>query len=70
MTKPIVHVSGIGVLGAAFLIMFALKLAGVGIAANLSWWVVFVPLWLPLAFIAVILVIAFVYHLVVEFSKR
>lgn len=32
-----------------FLIMFALKLAGVGVMATASWWIVTAPLWGPFA---------------------
>lgn len=33
----------------AFLVMFTLKLAGIGVAAQMSWWWVTLPLWLPVA---------------------
>jgi len=35
----------VGLFGMIFLIMFALKIAGV---AAVSWWVVTLPLWLPI----------------------
>lgn len=40
----------IGLFGLMFLIMFALKLAGPMVAV--SWWIVTMPLWLPIALMA------------------
>lgn len=41
-----------------FLIMFGLKLAGVGTAAALSWWLVTLPLWIiPAIFAATFIVV-------------
>lgn len=40
-----------------FLILFTLKVAGIGIAADLSWVLVFAPLWIPFAAGVVTLVI-------------
>lgn len=37
----------ISILGIIFLIMFTLKLAGVGVMATASWWLVTSPLWMP-----------------------
>lgn len=49
---------GIGILGAMFLIMFCLKLAGIGACATWSWWAITAPLWGGLALVLVILLIA------------
>lgn len=38
------HSGGIGLFGLMFIVMFALKLAGV---INISWWLVTAPLWAP-----------------------
>jgi fatty acid desaturase len=42
-----------------FLIFLTLKLAGVGIVANWSWWWVFSPLWIPLSIIGILVLIAY-----------
>lgn len=42
--------------GIMFLIMFALKLAGIGVMAAASWWVVTAPLWVPLLLVAIMLI--------------
>lgn len=47
---------GIGFLGFLALIFIALKLAGVGVVAQWSWWWVLSPFWIP-ALIAVALLV-------------
>jgi len=42
-----------------FLIFLTLKLAGIGIVANWSWWWVFSPLWIPLSLIGILVLIAY-----------
>lgn len=44
----------VGILGLMFLVMFAIKVAGV---AALSWWVVTAPLWGGLAFWFVVIIL-------------
>ena len=43
-----------------FLIFLTLKLAGIGQVATWSWWWVTSPLWIPLAFVLVIVTIVLV----------
>jgi hypothetical protein len=43
-----------GILGGMFLAMFVLKLVGV---IDWSWWVVTLPVWLPLSIVVLVLVI-------------
>jgi len=57
MSKEKSSSGGIGFLGILFLIFLTLKLAGIGVVANWSWWWVTAPLWMPLALAAVILVV-------------
>lgn len=45
---------GVGFFGALFLLLLALKLTG---AIDWSWWWVTAPLWIPCAFIGILLVI-------------
>jgi hypothetical protein len=40
-----------------FLIFLTLKLGGWGIVATWSWWWIFSPLWIPVAFIMIIYII-------------
>lgn len=47
---------GVGFLGLLTLIFIALKLAGVGVVAQWSWWWVLSPFWIP-ALIAVALLV-------------
>ena len=46
--------SDVGILGFVFLIFLVLKLAGIGIIANWSWWWVTSPIWIPIVVIFVI----------------
>lgn len=46
---------GIGLGGMIFIIFLILKLAEVGVVATWSWWWVTSPLWIPLAFIGVVM---------------
>lgn len=40
-----------------FIIMFILKVLGVGAVANWSWWIVTAPLWIPLALTFLIIIL-------------
>ena len=48
---------GIGVLGILQIIFIVLKVLGVGVVANWSWWVVLIPLWIELGIIALVIII-------------
>lgn len=48
--------NGIGIGTVLFLIFLVLKLAGIGVVATWSWWWVFSPLWIPIAFILLLLI--------------
>lgn len=52
--------SGIGLGGFIFLILFTLKLVGISEVANWSWWWVTSPLWIPLAFVLGLYLIAII----------
>ena len=41
--------NSIGIPGLVFVVLLALKLAGIGVVAGWSWWWVTAPLWLPAA---------------------
>lgn len=47
--------NGIGLGTVVFLIFLILKLAGIGQVAEWSWWWVTSPLWIPLAFVLIVL---------------
>lgn len=49
---------GIGTL--LFLIFLTLKLAGIGQVATWSWWWVTSPLWIPVAFVLVVVAIVLI----------
>lgn len=51
---------GIGFCGALFLVFLTLKLVGVSVVAEWSWWWVCAPLWLPLAIVLLILLVVFI----------
>ncbi len=55
MKTSTVRSSGIGLFGWLFLILFTLKLLG---EISVSWWIVTLPLWGPLALLGVIFVLA------------
>lgn len=56
---------GFGLWGVLFLIMFVMKVMGLGAVASWSWWWVTAPLWGPIAFvIGVALLLSFVAGLV------
>lgn len=57
MAKSSSSTMGIGILGAMFLIMFFLKLSGIGVCATWSWWLITAPLWGGLALVLVIIII-------------
>ena len=44
----------LGILG---LIFITLKLAGIGVVATWSWWLVLAPMWVPLAILGVLAMI-------------
>jgi hypothetical protein len=46
---------GIGLSGFVFCIFLFLKLAEIGVVATWSWWWVTSPLWIPLAFVGLLL---------------
>jgi hypothetical protein len=48
--------NGIGIGTVLFLVFLVLKLTEVGTVATWSWWWVTSPLWIPLAFILVLLI--------------
>jgi len=47
--------NGIGLGTVVFLIFLILKLAGIGQVAEWSWWWVTSPLWIPIAFVLIVL---------------
>lgn len=49
---------GIGLGLIIFLIFLTLKLGGWGVVATWSWWWIFSPIWIPLAFAGIIALIA------------
>lgn len=53
--------NGIGLGTIIFLIFLTLKLAGWGVVATWSWWWVTCPLWIPLALILFIVLIAVIF---------
>ena len=52
--------NGLGISTILFLIFLTLKLAEVGPVAHWSWLWVFSPLWIPLALMGVLAIIAFI----------
>ena len=48
---------GLGIGTILFLIFLTLKLGGWGIVATWSWWWIFSPLWIPAAFVGILLLI-------------
>lgn len=48
---------GTGICLIIFLIFLTLKLAGVGVVANWSWWAVTSPLWVPIVVLLLIVTI-------------
>ena len=54
--------SGLGFGTVLFLIFLTLKLGGWGVVATWSWWWIFSPIWIPLAFIVIIALIVAIVH--------
>jgi len=52
-----------------FLIFLTLKLAGIGQVANWSWWWITSPLWIPLALVIAISLIAILIVLIIKSLK-
>ena len=53
-------ISGLGVaMLIAFTVMLVAKVMELGIGATLSWWIVTIPLWGPLALVLTIITVAF-----------
>lgn len=50
--------SGTNILTVLFLVFLVFKLTEVGSVANWSWWWVTSPIWIPLAFLIVVYIIA------------
>ena len=59
--------NGIGLGGAMFLLFLGLKLGGV---INWSWWWVTAPLWIPLAFLAALVLIVAVFIAAADWHKH
>ncbi len=58
MSKQTQHSSGgIGIATLVFLVFLVLKLGGWGVVATWSWWWVTAPLWGPVAFVLVLLLL-------------
>lgn len=53
-----VRSGGIGFCGLLAIVFIALKLAEIGAVATWSWWWVLSPLWIPLAIVLVITILA------------
>lgn len=51
--------SGFPIIGILGLIFITLKLTGVGVVANWSWWLVLAPFWVGAAIAAFILIVFF-----------
>lgn len=62
--------ANIGFLSLLALIFIGLKLAGIGIVAQWSWWAVLSPLWGPVVLVLSIMVVYFVALMVTEAVKR
>ena len=61
---------GLGISTVLFLIFLTLKLAEVGPVAKWSWWWVTSPLWIPFAFIGVIVAIVLVIAVIAHKLKK
>ena len=61
---------GLGIGTILFLIFLTLKLAEVGPVAKWSWWWVTSPLWIPFAFIGVIVAIVLVIAVIAQKLKK
>ena len=55
---------GIGTI--IFLIFLVMKLAKIGEVANWSWWWVTAPLWIPIAFILIVLLVFLLIAVIVQ----
>jgi fatty acid desaturase len=49
-----------------FLIFLVMKLAKIGEVANWSWWWVTAPLWIPIAFILIVLLVFLLIAVIVQ----
>lgn len=58
--------SDIGFFTILFLIFLTLKLAGLGVVADWSWWWVTAPLWLPIVAALMVLAVAAFIKLIAE----
>ena len=59
---------GVGFLGLFFLVLFTLKVTGP--LAGVSWWWITAPLWIPLAFLATLVLIVTLIMLVSDRRKH
>ena len=57
---------GIGLCGLFFIVLFILKVCGVGVVADWSWWWITAPLWGPIAIVLVIVFVCFIVGALVE----
>jgi hypothetical protein len=62
--------NGIGLGTVLFLIFLTMKLTGVGLVATWSWWWVTSPLWIPIALVLGISVIALILAGIVQLFKN
>ena len=58
---------GVGFFGVLFIVLLTLKLTG---TVDLSWWLVTAPLWGPLTFILVVMVLVFMVALLLALIKK
>jgi len=62
--------NGIGLGTVLFLIFLTMKLTGVGLVATWSWWWVTSPLWIPIALVLGIAVIALILAGIIKLFKN
>lgn len=65
-TKNVTVKSGISFSALFFLVLFILKVCGIGSVATWSWWWITAPLWGPLALVVAIVIIVFLFSALIS----
>jgi hypothetical protein len=66
MTENKTKNTSLGIGTIIFLIFLVMKLAKIGEVANWSWWWVTAPLWIPIAFILIVLLVFLLIAVIVQ----
>ena len=70
MSKTDSVAGGIGMTSIVFIIFLILKLAEIGIVKNWDWWWVFAPIWIPIGFVVIFVLVVIIGSFIYTMFKK